>query len=134
MNWHKALLGGLAAAVMAGVTPVFAAGEKDPEAEIIKQLFDLGEGCKAVVDPATGELKVVYIVGSAPISRSLNAPEALRQAGIAYATEQIIDLLSWGVAGIHIYTMNKPEIAQDIMKNIGVVREALEQWPKETPL
>ncbi len=80
MNWHKALLGGLAAAVMAGVTPVFAAGEKDPKAEIIKQLFDLGEGCKAVVDPATGELKVVYIVGSAPISRSLNAPEALRKA------------------------------------------------------
>mgnify|MGYP000952123276 FL=1 len=30
--------------------------------------------------------------------------------------------------------MNKPEIAQDIMKNIGVVREALEQGPKETPL
>lgn len=68
------------------------------------------------------------------LARYENAPEALRQAGIAYATEQIIDLLSWGVAGIHIYTMNKPEIAQDIMKNIGVVRETLEQGPKETPL
>ncbi|MGE4563841.1 MAG: hypothetical protein AB7F32_03145 [Victivallaceae bacterium] len=80
MNWHKVLLGGLAAAVLAGGTPVFAAGEKDPKAEIIKQLFELGEGCKAVVDPATGELKAVYIVGSAPISRSLSAPEALRKA------------------------------------------------------
>lgn len=80
MNWHKALLGGLAAALLSGVSPVFAAGEKDPKAEIIKQLFELGEGCKALTDPATGELKVLYIAGSAPISRSLNAPEALRKA------------------------------------------------------
>ena len=33
--------------------------------------------------------------------------EAMRQAGIAYATDQIIDLISNGVRGIHIYTMNK---------------------------
>ena len=36
------------------------------------------------------------------------------QAGIAYATDQIIDLISNGVRGIHIYTMNKPEIAKAI--------------------
>ncbi|MBQ3836723.1 MAG: methylenetetrahydrofolate reductase, partial [Treponema sp.] len=45
--------------------------------------------------------------------------EALRQAGIAYATDQIIDLISNGIRGIHIYTMNKPEIAQAIMENVN---------------
>ena len=46
-------------------------------------------------------------------------PEALSQAGIAYATEQIIDLISNGVRRIHIYTMNKPEIACPILENIS---------------
>ncbi len=46
-------------------------------------------------------------------------PEALRQAGIAYATEQIIDLIANGVRRIHIYTMNKPEIACKILENIS---------------
>ena len=46
-------------------------------------------------------------------------PEALRQAGIAYATEQIIDLIANGVRHIHIYTMNKPEIACKILENIS---------------
>ena len=48
-------------------------------------------------------------------------PEALKQAGIAYATEQIIDLISNGVRRIHIYTMNKPEIAGKIMENISSI-------------
>ena len=47
------------------------------------------------------------------------SPEALRQAGIAYATDQIIDLISNGIRGVHIYTMNKPEIAQAIMQNVN---------------
>lgn len=49
-------------------------------------------------------------------------PEALKEAGIAYATEQIIDLLSWGIDGIHIYTMNRPEVAQKITENISNIR------------
>ncbi|MBE7062776.1 MAG: methylenetetrahydrofolate reductase [NAD(P)H] [Ruminococcaceae bacterium] len=48
-------------------------------------------------------------------------PDALRQAGIAYATEQIIDLISNGVRRIHIYTMNKPEIAGKILENISSI-------------
>lgn len=51
--------------------------------------------------------------------------EALKEAGIAYATEQIIDLISSGVHGIHIYTMNKPEIAKGILKNIDTIRKTL---------
>lgn len=49
-------------------------------------------------------------------------PEALKDAGIAYATEQVIDLLSAGVAGVHIYTMNKPVTAREIMKSISTIR------------
>lgn len=43
---------------------------------------------------------------------------AMKQAGIVYATEQIIDLLANGVNNIHIYTMNKPDIAEKITQGL----------------
>ena len=46
-------------------------------------------------------------------------PEALRDAGIAYAVEQIVDLLANGVDGIHLYTMNNPYVARKITEAIG---------------
>lgn len=45
-------------------------------------------------------------------------PEALRDAGIAYAVEQIVDLLSNGVDGIHLYTMNNPYVAEKITRAV----------------
>ena len=45
-------------------------------------------------------------------------PEALRDAGIAYAVEQIVDLLANGVDGIHLYTMNNPYIAEKITRAV----------------
>ncbi len=51
--------------------------------------------------------------------------EAMKQAGIAYATDQIIDLISNGVRGIHIYTMNKSEIARAILKNVDSIVSAI---------
>ena len=48
-----------------------------------------------------------------------NNPEALKQAGIAYAVDQITELLSNDVDGIHIYTMNRPETAQKIVSAIN---------------
>ena len=48
-------------------------------------------------------------------------PRAMKQAGIAYATDQIIDLLANGVTHIHVYTMNKPDIAAAIMKNLSEI-------------
>lgn len=48
-------------------------------------------------------------------------PEALKQAGIAYATEQIVELVANGVRGIHIYTMNRPEVAGAIMQNLSSI-------------
>lgn len=46
---------------------------------------------------------------------------AMKQAGIAYATEQMIDLIANGVNNIHIYTMNKPDIAGSIMNNLSEI-------------
>lgn len=48
-------------------------------------------------------------------------PEAMKQAGIVYATEQIIDLIANGVRHIHVYTMNKPEVARRIMDNLSEI-------------
>lgn len=48
-----------------------------------------------------------------------NKPEALRDAGIAYAIEQIIDLIANGVDGIHLYTMNNPYIARKITEAVA---------------
>lgn len=46
-------------------------------------------------------------------------PDAMKQAGIAYATEQIIDLIANGVNNIHVYTMNKPDVAAAIQRNLS---------------
>ncbi|HKL10356.1 MAG TPA: methylenetetrahydrofolate reductase [NAD(P)H] [Clostridia bacterium] len=54
-----------------------------------------------------------------------NKPKALREAGTAYAIEQIIDLLSWGVDGIHLYTMNRPKTTRKIIESISYIRDAL---------
>jgi len=51
-------------------------------------------------------------------------PEAMKQAGIAYATDQIIDLLANGVKNIHIYSMNKPDVAAKIMENLSEIVKA----------
>lgn len=57
--------------------------------------------------------------------RFRDSPDAMMQAGIAYATDQIIDLISNGVRGIHIYTMNKPDIARSIIKNINSIIDSI---------
>ncbi len=48
-----------------------------------------------------------------------SSPEAMKQAGIAYATDQIIDLFANGITNVHVYTMNKPEVAQKIQSNLS---------------
>lgn len=47
--------------------------------------------------------------------------EAMQQAGIAYATDQIIDLIANGVNHIHVYSMNHPEVARGIQKNLSEI-------------
>ncbi len=49
------------------------------------------------------------------------SPAAMRQAGIAYATDQIIDLYANGIQNVHVYSMNKPEIAKAILDNVSEI-------------
>lgn len=56
------------------------------------------------------------------LNRFENNPKALEDAGIAYAVDQIVDLIANGVDGIHLYTMNKPHIAQRIFAAIESMR------------
>ena len=53
------------------------------------------------------------------VERYGSDPAAMMQAGIAYATAQIIDLFANGVPAVHVYSMNKPEIARRIMENVS---------------
>ena len=56
------------------------------------------------------------------VDRFGDNPTAMMDAGVAYATEQIIDLFANGVNNVHVYTMNKPEIAIRIMLNLhGII-------------
>jgi len=46
-------------------------------------------------------------------------PDAMKQAGIAYATDQIIDLFANNITNVHVYSMNKPDVAQKIQSNLS---------------
>ena len=46
-------------------------------------------------------------------------PNAMKQAGIAYATDQIIDLFTNGITNVHVYSMNKPDVAIAILRNLS---------------
>ncbi len=46
-------------------------------------------------------------------------PDAMKQAGIAYATDQIIDLYANGITNVHVYSMNKPDVAAAIQRNLS---------------
>lgn len=55
------------------------------------------------------------------VDRFGDKPAAMKQAGIAYATEQIIDLIANGVNGIHVYSMNKPDVAERIQASLSEI-------------
>ena len=55
------------------------------------------------------------------VDRFGDDPAKMRQAGVIYATEQIIDLISNGVTHIHVYSMNKPDIAAGIMQSLDAI-------------
>ena len=50
-----------------------------------------------------------------------NDPDAMKQAGIAYATDQIIDLYANGITNVHVYSMNKPDVAEKIQANLSSI-------------
>ena len=55
------------------------------------------------------------------VDRYGDKPEVMRQAGIAYATEQIIDLYANGINAVHVYSMNKPDVAAAIKNNLSEI-------------
>lgn len=56
------------------------------------------------------------------LARYGDHPRALREAGIAYAVDQISDLIAGGVEGIHLYTMNNPEVSLQIAGSVAAIR------------
>ncbi|MCR4924655.1 MAG: methylenetetrahydrofolate reductase [NAD(P)H] [Clostridiales bacterium] len=96
---YRALANGIDVPVVAGIMPVTNAKQ-------------IARSCQ--LSGTTLPPKFKTIVG-----KFGNNPEAMKQAGIAYAIDQIVDLIANGVKGIHIYTMNRPEIAREIMRNIS---------------
>ncbi|MCL1842890.1 MAG: methylenetetrahydrofolate reductase [Defluviitaleaceae bacterium] len=97
----RLLKNGINVPVIAGIMPV-------TNSKQIERIFKLSGA------PVPPRFKAI-------VDRFSNNPRAMRQAGIAYATEQIIDLIANGISNIHIYTMNKPEIARSIMKNLSEI-------------
>lgn len=98
---HKALKKGIDVPVVAGIMPVTNASQ-------IKRSMAL-----------TGNLVPREFLML--VDRFGDSPEAMMQAGIAYATEQIIDLIANGVNNIHIYSMNKPKVAEKIFDNLSSI-------------
>ena len=98
---YKALAKGINVPVVPGIMPVTNAAQ-------VKRTISL-----------TGNLVPAKFLSI--VDRFGSNPEAMKQAGIAYATEQIIDLIGNGVNHIHIYSMNKPDVAGAIMDNLSKI-------------
>ncbi len=98
---HKALKKGINVPVVPGIMPVTSAAQ-------IKRSMAL-----------TGNLVPRELLML--VDRFGESPEAMTQAGIAYATEQIMDLIANGVNHIHIYSMNKPAVAAKIFDNLSSI-------------
>ncbi len=96
---YRALKAGVDVPIIAGIMPV-------TNARQIKRICSLS----GTVLPLRF-IKIVEKFGDNPL--------AMKQAGVAYACEQIIDLVANGVKGIHVYTMNKPEVAKGIKDNLS---------------
>ena len=98
---YKALQKGIDVPVVPGIMPVTNAAQ-------VKRTISL-----------TGNLVPAKFLSI--VDRFGDNPDAMKQAGIAYATEQIIDLIANGVNHIHIYSMNKPDVAGAIMDNLSSI-------------
>ncbi|HHV50468.1 MAG TPA: methylenetetrahydrofolate reductase [NAD(P)H] [Candidatus Avimonas sp.] len=87
----------------------------------------ISAGIMPVVNKNQIERMVTLTAASLPakftrmLSKYEHHPEALRDAGIAYAIDQIVDLVSNGVQGIHLYTMNNPYVARRITEAVSSI-------------
>ena len=98
---YRMMRGGVDVPVVAGIMPV-------TNAQQIKRIMSISNN--ALPQP------FVRIV-----DRYGDSPEAMKQAGIAFATQQIIDLYANGVNAVHVYSMNKPDVAAAIKANVSEI-------------
>ena len=92
---------GIDVPILAGIMPATNA----------KQLLNMSKMCGC---------SIPYTL-SAMIERFSDDPEAMREVGLNYAAWQIMDLITNGVDGIHLYTMNRPKIATEIMRRCDAI-------------
>jgi len=97
----RCALAGIHAPIIAGIMPVTSLGS-------MKRMAELAGGSRF---PA----KLLKA-----LQRANGAPEAVREIGLHYATEQCADLLDNGVAGIHLYTLNQSTATRDICQRLGL--------------
>lgn len=95
---ERAARHGITKPVSAGIMPILS------KSQIMRMIFMCG---------ASLPRDIILI-----LNKYENDPESLRKAGIEYASKQIIDLIKNGTQGIHIYSMNRPENAAEILENI----------------
>ncbi len=98
---YQALRRGINVPILAGVMPVCRAAQM--KRIVALSGASLPAGFRAILD------------------RFGSDPRAMAQAGVAFATQQIVDLIANGVGHIHLYTMNRPEIAREILRNLSGV-------------
>ena len=101
---YRAREAGISVPVVAGIMPVTAAAQL--KRSIALSGTNVPERFRAIVDHFGTN------------------PPAMKQAGIIYASEQIIDLIANGVTHIHVYSMNKPDVAAGILNNISAMLPA----------
>ena len=93
---------GVTVPILAGIMPVTSRRQMERSIQL--------SGC--VIPPELAAL----------VDRFGDSPEAMQKAGIIYASHQIIDLIANGCGHIHVYTMNKPEVAEGILYNLrGII-------------
>lgn len=97
----RCALAGITAPIIAGIMPVTSLGS-------MKRMAELAGGSRF---PA----KLLKA-----LQRANGAPEAVREIGLHYATEQCADLLDNGVAGIHLYTLNQSTATREICQRLGL--------------
>lgn len=96
---ERAKKGGVTLPISAGVMPILG------RSQIERMIFLCGASLPS------GIIKLLH--------KYKNNPDDLRKAGIEYSAKQLEGLLKQGAQGVHIYTMNKPDIAEYCMKHIG---------------
>ena len=98
---YKIREAGITVPVIAGIMPITNANQVERAIKLSGSFMP--QRFKTIVDKFGGD------------------PLAMKQAGIAYATDQIIDLFANGVTNVHVYSMNKPDVAATIQKNLSYI-------------